>query len=208
MSFENNIHEIKKYFQNRIDTYGTTAKGADWNSLESQNIRFEQLAKVIRNNHNFSILDYGCGYGAFADYLEDSGYLLSKFYGYDLLQSMVEKAVNLHPNKDKYFFTSKLSEIPQAEYAVASGVFNIRLEATYKTWTDFVTQSLTEMNLLSAKGFAANFLTKYSDPEKMISRLYYADPCFLFDYCKKHFSKNVTLLHDYTLYDFTIIVRK
>ncbi|MBM3138043.1 MAG: class I SAM-dependent methyltransferase, partial [Chloroflexi bacterium] len=30
----------------------------------------------------------------------------------------------------------------------------------------------------------------------------------LFDYCKVNFSKNVALLHDYKLYDFTIIVRK
>jgi len=38
--------------------------------------------------------------------------------------------------------------------------------------------------------------------------LYYADPLFLFDFCKQNFSKNVALLHDYRLYDFTLIVRK
>ena len=38
--------------------------------------------------------------------------------------------------------------------------------------------------------------------------LYYADPCFLFDYCKTHFSKDVAILHDYGMYDFTLIVRK
>ena len=39
-------------------------------------------------------------------------------------------------------------------------------------------------------------------------RLYYADPCALFDYCKRNFSRNVALLHDYKIYDFTLIVRK
>ena len=38
--------------------------------------------------------------------------------------------------------------------------------------------------------------------------LYYADPMYLFDYCKRHFAKDVALLHDYSLYDFTLIVRK
>jgi len=38
--------------------------------------------------------------------------------------------------------------------------------------------------------------------------LYYADPCYFFDYCKKKFSKNIALLHDYGLYEFTILVRK
>jgi hypothetical protein len=42
----------------------------------------------------------------------------------------------------------------------------------------------------------------------MRRHLYYADPCYLFDTCKKRFSRNVALLHDYEAYDFTIIVRK
>ena len=42
----------------------------------------------------------------------------------------------------------------------------------------------------------------------MRADLYYADPCFLFDYCKRNFAKDVAILHDYSLYDFTLIVRK
>jgi hypothetical protein len=38
--------------------------------------------------------------------------------------------------------------------------------------------------------------------------LYYADPRVLFDHCKTRYSKNVALLHDYGLYEFTILVRK
>jgi hypothetical protein len=67
---------------------------------------------------------------------------------------------------------------------------------------------LHHFNELSRKGFASNFLTGYSDAEKMRADLYYADPLSLFDYCKRNFSKNVALLHDYRLYDFTILVRK
>ena len=67
---------------------------------------------------------------------------------------------------------------------------------------------LSEFNQLSLHGFSSNFLTKYSDADKMRSDLYYADPMFLFDYCKRNFSRNVALLHDYRLYDFTLVVRK
>jgi hypothetical protein len=42
----------------------------------------------------------------------------------------------------------------------------------------------------------------------MKPHLYYADPCDLFDLCKRRFSPQVTLLHDYGLYEFTILVRK
>jgi hypothetical protein len=67
---------------------------------------------------------------------------------------------------------------------------------------------LDNIDRLSRRGFSSNFLTKYSDEDKMRNDLYYADPLFLFDYCKRKFSRNVALLHDYGLYDFTILVRK
>jgi hypothetical protein len=38
--------------------------------------------------------------------------------------------------------------------------------------------------------------------------LYYADPRVIFDHCKRSFSRWVALLHDYGLYEFTIIVRR
>ena len=67
---------------------------------------------------------------------------------------------------------------------------------------------LDEFNRLSRRGFSSNFLTKYSDADKMRPDLYYADPLFLFDYCKRNFSRNIALLHDYRLYDFTLLIRK
>jgi hypothetical protein len=51
-------------------------------------------------------------------------------------------------------------------------------------------------------------LTKYSEKEFMRDNLYYADPLFIFDYCKKNFAKNIRLMHDYDLYEFTILVKK
>ena len=38
--------------------------------------------------------------------------------------------------------------------------------------------------------------------------LYYGDPLFYFDYSKRHFSRNVALLHDYDLYEFTLLIKK
>ena len=42
----------------------------------------------------------------------------------------------------------------------------------------------------------------------MRPHLHYGDPLWFFDWCKRKYSRNVALLHDYDLYDFTIIVRK
>ena len=57
-----------------------------------------------------------------------------------------------------------------------------------------------------SKGISFNLLTKYADYEA--DNLYYGDPLYFFDYCKRNLSKYVTLLHDYELYEWTILVKK
>jgi hypothetical protein len=95
-----------------------------------------------------------------------------------------------------------------ADYTVASGIFNVKLEASSTEWERYVLRTLEKISSLSKRGFAFNVLTKYSDPEFRRPDLYYADPLLLFDYCKTKLSRFVTLLHDYPLYEFTILVRK
>jgi len=201
-----NLDHVKSYFDKRIQEHGASPRGSDWNSETSQNIRFDQLLKVIETP-SFSLLDYGCGYGALADYLELKGFE-ADYYGYDILESAIETARKAHLDKARRLFFTDKSQLPVCDYTVASGIFNFRGEQSFEEWTDYVLGVLTEFDQLSQHGFASNFLTKYSDAEKMRPDLYYADPLFLFDFCKQNFSRNVALLHDYRLYDFTLIVRK
>jgi len=203
-----NIEGVKNYFGKALSEHGTTAEGADWNSTYSQEIRFAQLIKVIEEKEGFTILDYGCGYCALAEYLMKQGYRYDHFYGFDILEPMIAEARRLHTAGTRFTFTTDFDGIAEVDYTVASGVFNARLDTPYEEWTDYVVETLHSIDKRSRKGFAVNFLTKYSDLDKMQDRLYYADPSFLFDYCKRNISFNVALLHDYGLYDFTLIIRK
>lgn len=201
-----NLDHVKSYFDKRIQEHGASPRGSDWNSEISQNTRFDQLLKVVETQ-SFSLLDYGCGYGALAEYL-DAKDLDVNYYGYDILESAIETARQAHMDKPRRVFFTDKSQLPICDYTVASGIFNFRGEQSFEDWTAYVLSVLHEFNQLSLHGFSSNFLTKYSDADKMRPDLYYADPMFLFDYCKHNFSKNVALLHDYRLYDFTLIVRK
>lgn len=201
-----NLDHVKSYFDKRIQEHGASPRGSDWNSETSQNIRFDQLLKVIEVQA-FSLLDYGSGYGALADYLAAKGFEVD-YYGYDILESAIATARQIHANKPRRTFFTDRSQLPICDYTVASGIFNFRGEQSFEDWTEYVLGVLREFDQLSRHGFSSNFLTKYSDADKMRPDLYYADPMFLFDYCKRNFSKNVALLHDYRLYDFTLIVRK
>ena len=208
MSEMPNFDQAKQYFEERLTTHGATPRGVDWNSETAQEQRFSQLVKVIDPRQPFSLLDYGAGYGALADYLLKQGYPLEQYTGYDVLASMVDKARETHQDLPQCTFTSRFEDLQPVDFAIASGIFNLKLETPDELWTQYVVDELAKMDALAQKGFSFNMLTKYSDPEYMRPHLYYADPCYLFDYCKRHFSRNVALLHDYEVYDFTIIVRK
>jgi len=151
--------------------------------------------------------DLGCGYGALYDYLDLNCKNFS-YNGYDISSDMIRVAQNRYFLKEniKLYVAEKPSAI--TDYGIASGIFNVRLNRTDADWFEYIKKALDAMNEKSRLGFSFNCLTIYSDQEKMREYLYYADPCVLFDFCKKHYSKNVALLHDYDLYEFTILVKK
>lgn len=207
MSESNELNKVKSYFTEKLEMHGATHRGVDYNSTESQEARFFQLIKVIDPSVKYSLIDFGSGYGGMYEYFLKIGHQLH-YVGYDIAESMIEKGRELHLNNPDCWFTNKAEELPSVDYSVVSGTFNMKLDADFDLWTQIVIDSINLMNSHSTKGFAFNMLTKYSDADRMRPDLYYADPCFFFDYCKRNFSRNVALLHDYNLYDFTILVRK
>lgn len=200
------IQKIKTYFQEKFKLYGATPQGIDWNSRASQETRFEQLSKIIDQPVEYSIIDYGCGYGSLYNFLQAKGHKF-KYTGFDIVEEMVIRGKELHPETGCIFLSDEKNLKP-SDYVIESGIFNIKQDIETGEWEKHIVQTLEKMNHLSKKGMAFNMLTKYSDPEFMRPDLYYADPCFFFDLCKKNFSKEVALLHDYQLYDFTILIRK
>src|SRR5439155_18607664 len=118
------------------------------------------------------------------------------------------KAQELHRGRPGCRFLAGERVDRSTDYTVASGIFNVKLAAPDAAWREHVLRTLDGLDLTSRRGFAFNCLTRYSDAERMKDYLFYADPCELFDYCKQRFAKNVALLHDYGLYEFTILVRK
>ena len=201
------LENINHYYTDKIKIYGATPKGVDWNGEESQFVRFEQLSKII-NKDIFSINDIGCGYGKYFEFLQNR-FLNFNYYGFDLSQEMIKNAKSLYSNKGGGFMqVDNLKNIEKADYSVASGIFSVKMEHNESEWLSYILATLEEMNEKSIKGFSFNMLTKYSEKEYMRDNLYYADPLFIFDYCKRNFSKQVALLHDYGLYEFTILVKK
>lgn len=200
------LSEVASYYSGRLAQYGQTPQGVDWNGEAGQILRFEQLCKVVDVPAEFSINDLGCGYGAFHDYLVQA-YPSFSYKGVDISEEMIRTARERYQGNvgAKFFLGSAPDEV--ADYGVASGIFNVRLDRPDQEWQAYIEATLDVLNETSRAGFSFNCLTSYSDADKKRDYLYYADPCFLFDFCKRRYSHHVALLHDYGLYEFTILVR-
>lgn len=202
------IEEVASYYSNKLAEYGDTPRGVDWNGAEGQFIRFEQLCKVIDSNSPaFSITDLGCGYGVLLEYLSER-FKTSSYLGIDVSLEMIEMAKKRYSRFDNVHFEVSSQPNRVSDYAVASGIFNVRINRSDDEWFEYMNEVLDILFSTSRLGFSFNCLTSYSDADKKRDYLYYADPCKLFDLCKKRYSKQVALLHDYGLYEFTILVRK
>ena len=201
------LKEVADYYSAKLAEYGESPRGVDWNGADSQRLRFEQLSKIIAQPTDFCLNDLGCGYGALYDYL-CTRYKDFAYRGFDVSGDMIRAARIRYADNRNARFMVAVEPLETAHYGIASGIFNVRLGCTDVRWRAHLENTLDILHRTSSKGFAFNCLTSYSDADKVRSHLYYADPCVLFDFCKRRYSRHVALLHDYGLYEFTILVRK
>ena len=201
------VQRVAEYYSAKLAQHGPTPQGVDWNGAESQQLRFAQLCKLLPADAGFSLNDIGCGYGAMYDYLVDQGYNV-RYCGYDVSKAMVEAARNMPRRKPRPAFMSAKAGLRKRDYAVASGLFNVKLDVSETQWLEHVDSIIGLLHRTSRRGFAFNCLTSYSDAERKRPDLYYGDPRRFFHHCMKRFSRHVAVLHDYGLYEFTVLVRK
>jgi SAM-dependent methyltransferase len=198
---------ISEYYADKLKKFGTTPQGVDWNSEESQSMRFDQLIKLLPDDaYQYNILDYGCGYGALLDFLMKR-YTNLQYVGFDISEEMIESCQSKF-NLPFAHWTHQENQLKESDYVVASGIFNVKMNFSDIQWREYILDTLHTINKLALQGFAFNILTSYSDKPYMKDNLFYADPCWIFDHCKRNFSKSVALMHDYPLYEFTLLVRK
>ena len=195
------------YYQDKFAQHGATPLGVDWNGAESQSLQFAQLLKLLPEEGEFSIIDFGCGYGALAKALQ-ARWPTVRYAGNDLNPDMIAAARQHHANHKTITFEVAERPVQPADYGLASGVFTLRHGRSDRQCFSDMQDALDALHATSRIGFAFNTLTSYSDADRLRDHLYYPDPCMLFDLCKRRYARDVALLHDYGLYACTLLVRK
>jgi len=199
------LEAVRDLYERSLEKHGASPKGVGWGDENAHTLRFEKLVGVIdrSNSAPVTVSDLGCGYGAFLDFLLANGIDVNRFRGYDISEQMLQRAAALHPDFE-WVRGSSLDTV--TEYAFACGIFNVCMTEDEDAWRAHIDATLENLDKHSSKGFAFNLLSTYVDFEE--SHLFYGDPGYFFDLCKRRFSRRVALLHDYPLYEWTILVRK
>lgn len=202
-----NLDAIAKSYGERVEEHGSTAVAAGWRDLETQNLRFEQLHKIIGADEEFTLIDLGCGYGAFAQTMpSELKNWMSRYDGYDISDKMIEVAKENFKDQDQYRFFCASEIGDKADYVVASGIFNHHFEAEPGAWLEHITKTIEHMYERAEKGVAFNIMTSYVDFQE--DYIYYQDPMEMLKICLDRFGKNVSLHHDYNLFEFTVLITK
>jgi hypothetical protein len=199
---------IEALYTANLAEHGTNSPSVGWPDPDAQRLRFDKLAHVIAIDppaEEISVNDWGCGYGAMFRYLDARPDVrLGRYNGYDISAEMLAAARGFVDDPRAHWNQgAELTE--DADFSFVSGTFNVRMRASDEAWQRYIEDTLRAIAARSRKGFAFNLLTTYVDWRK--DDLFYADPAYFFAFCKENFSRFVTLLHDYPLYEWTIAVR-
>jgi SAM-dependent methyltransferase len=201
------LGDVAAYYSSKLERYGATPQGVDWNGPASHQLRHRQFVRLIADCPNVSILDLGCGFGDFLRFLRAHGHH-GMFIGYDIVPSMITEAIRQHGLGEDRQWKVGDDPVETADFAVASGIFNVKGDVLTETWTQYVHETIDILARAGRRGFAFNVLSSSSDPECRRPNLYYADPVEMLGYMLSRFGRSVALLQDYGLYEFTMVVRR
>ena len=181
-----------KFYKKAINKYGVSAEGVHWQSKYTQYIRFEVLNSFIKDDiSNSSIVDAGCGFGEYLNYLKKSNIKPISYTGIDIEEKMIALSKERFPS-EKFLIKNILDDnLPKADYYICSGAMNI---LTRKQMFKFIEKCLDCSN----KGFAFNFLSE--------DTLNGVDHRIIIDFCKE-LNKEIEIKDYYLDNDMSIFIK-
>jgi len=207
-----------EYFESLLERHGPNFAALDWNSLESQEVRFkvfEEIFTYARKKSNISLLDLGFGLGDLYGYFNKYQVLEKRqisYTGYEISPKFLAAAEVKYPAA-RFEYKDFLAEkkLPRFDYIFASGVFNMRT-GDRESHLEYVRLMLEKMYDLIHVGVAINFLSEdvipISNQDDLNSgRYFFFKPEEVLGWCRK-LCRRYILRHDYHPSDFTVFLLK
>jgi len=191
---------IANFYDNLVKRYGHSPCACDYGRVESQQRKFSIMSQITDYSHA-TVLDVGCGFADFAEYLSQR-FEGVKYHGVDLSRAMIAQARLVRPGLD--LRVGNFLELPQNEsydFITANGIFYL-LGAQAES---VMFKIISEMVRRSRRGVVFNSLSSWAKIHEKGE--YYANPLEVVEKCRK-LSPWITLRHDYLPHDFTIFISK
>lgn len=199
---------VGQYYAEKIHVHGPTPRGVDWPCGMTQKLRFVQLLKISGSNRNFRLNDVGCGYGALLAFLRERyGRARIHYHGIDICSQMIDAAQSLWREDKGASFSVGCDSPSRADYSVASGIFNVKLNESDELWTQFIKVTIGRMFADSEIGAAVNFLATLPPAANPRHELYRSSPEFWANYCERELGAKVEVLSNYGIQEFTLLAR-
>ena len=203
------IDKIKKHYQNVYKIHGATSKGVDWKNKYQTVKRYSTFLDLIEktNNKNLSLLDVGCGYGAFYDFIKKKSEKKIDYLGVDLVEEMIVHAQNEYGEK-KFsaidFF--ELDREKKFDFVIANGLFTQKFDFSNDQMIKFLKKSFIKLHTLSFKAFIFNVLSEnvdYKNPKN-----FYISNDEIIDFLLDKDSVTIDKFENKNLYETFYIVQK
>lgn len=203
--WDKTCERIAKFYSGLVATLGATPSACDYGSEQSMHLKYAVIADADRFSGK-RILDVGCGYGGFPEYLRETGEVFTSYTGVDLSKAMIDEARRFRKGhvSEAYFCEDILTENPGGpsyDIVVANGIFYLLGDAAWIKMNRLI-QRMWE---LTKKTLVFNSLSVWA-PQQNVNE-YYADPLKVLKACRA-LTPMVALRHDYLPHDFTVIMRK
>lgn len=188
---------INKRYSERLTKEGDTYEALRTGPWERRELRFSIISEIGIQSGD-SVLDVGCGYGDFYDYLNRQGVDV-KYTGFDINPDFIDIAQGKYPGQQFELKDIINEDYEKYDWIISSSCFNLKLQAQDNY--EFIEQILTSAYAHANKGVALDLFTDYVD-FKMDNMFYYS-PEKVFTMGKR-ISKRVCLRHDHPMFEFCI----
>ncbi len=201
--------KIAEIYNQRFIKIGPSPEASMWFSKKRQFTRFDIIfneIKLLNKNNKRSIIDIGCGYGAFFEFLSERGADdIWSYYGYDVSNEVIKFCKEKY-SKGAVFYTGSTPTFT-AEFIIMSGTYNFFPSRDYNSWRIYFHKSLK--TLWSKTTCAMIFNLQISDQEKITDEgIVYTSKDEIESFCKTNFGNVKAVTNPAIPKDVTFVIKK
>lgn len=189
---------LKSRFNSKFAKYGTNIKSLGWDNKKNQYIRFDIAIKDLKIKKNDTILDIGCGFGDFVEFLKIRKIKFKNYLGIDLNKNFVRLAKKKENKKIKFIELDfyKKNFVKKFDYVFMIGIGNFNLKSKNKN-LNYLNLLISKGYKISKKGLIIDFISfQDSKKNKIENFIFHYNPSDVLKLCQK-LSDNFIVNHNY-----------